>query len=281
MENLRVTLIQTALHWESPSANLPDLEEKIRAIAEPTDLIVLPEMFSSGFTMNAAAIAEPMNLTTFKWMKMMAAQMQVVVTGSYVVKENGHFYNRLVWMQPNGSYHTYDKRHLFRMAREHETYSAGKNNIFPTIKSWRLLPLICYDLRFPVWSRQQSSPPTPKGGVSSSLSFDGEPERNGLYDCLIYVANWPEARRHHWNVLLQARAIENQSYVIGVNRIGTDGNGHTYSGDSAVISPQGERLFHTAYQEVVKTVELDWQQLQSYREKFPAYLDADQFKIEY
>ncbi|MDJ1498017.1 amidohydrolase [Cytophagaceae bacterium DM2B3-1] len=262
MENIRITLIQTALHWENPGANTHSLEEKIRNIQEPTDLIVLPEMFSTGFTMDAPAVAEPMNFTTFKWLKMMAASMNAVITGSFVVKENGNFYNRLVWMRPDGSYETYDKRHLFRMANEHETYSAGTKNIYPTIKNWKFLPLVCYDLRFPAWSRNKDLS-TPSNG----------------YDCLIYVANWPEARRLHWNTLLQARAIENLSYVVGVNRVGTDGKNISYSGDSVVISHRGEKLFHAEYEEVIKTIELDWNDLQTYREKFPAYLDADTYEI--
>ena len=261
MENLRITLVQTDLHWENPAANLAMLEEKIRALTEPTDLVVLPEMFTTGFTMNAAAVAEPMNLTTFKWLKMMAAHTGAVVAGSYVVRENGHFFNRLLWMRPDGSYETYDKRHLFRMEHEHETYTAGQNSIFPSIKTWRFLPLICYDLRFPVWSRQPSS--------------DG-----ALYDCLMYIANWPEARRHHWDTLLQARAIENLSYVVGVNRVGTDGKGTAYSGDSVVVGPRGERLFHAGHEEVVQTIELDWEQLRAYRAAFPAHLDADAFSLE-
>lgn len=264
MENIQITLIQTALHWENTAANIHSLEEKIRSMEESTDLIILPEMFSTGFTMNAAAVAEPMNLTTFKWMKMMAAHTQAVVTGSYVVKESGNFYNRLVWMRPDGSYDIYDKRHLFRMANEHETYSAGIKNIYPTIKNWRFLPLVCYDLRFPAWSRNNLTSAS-KGGSG--------------YDCLIYIANWPEARRLHWNTLLQARAIENLSYVVGVNRVGEDGKNIPYSGDSSVISPRGEKLFHTEYEEVIKTIELDWNDLQTYREKFPAYLDADIYEI--
>ncbi len=267
MENIRITLIQTSLHWENSTANLHALEEKIRAIDEPTDLIVLPEMFSTGFTMNATAVAEPMNLTTFKWLTMLAAQTQAVVTGSYVVKESGKFYNRLVWMRPDGSYETYDKRHLFRMAHEHETYSAGTKSIYPTIRNWRFLPLVCYDLRFPVWSRNTGLP-------TASLAKNGT-----LYDCLIYVANWPEARRLHWNTLLQARAIENLSYVVGVNRVGTDGKNISYSGDSVVINPRGESLFHAEREEVIQTVGLDWKDLQNYREKFPAYLDSDSFQI--
>ncbi len=261
MENIRVTLIQTELYWENITANLHSLEEKIRNIQDVTDLIVLPEMFSTGFTMNAPSVAEPMNLTTFKWMKMMAAETKAVVTGSFVAKENGNFYNRLIWMRPDGSYESYDKRHLFRMAHEHKTYTGGSQVIFPTLKGWRFLPLVCYDLRFPVWSRQP-----PATGTGSA-------------DCILYVANWPEARRLHWSTLLRARAIENLAYVVGVNRVGADGKNIPYSGDSTVIGPRGEILFHAEYTEVIQTIELSGNELQTYRAAFPAYLDADAFEI--
>lgn len=260
MENLSLTLIQSALHWENAVANLAMFEEKIWQIKEATDLIVLPEMFTTGFTMNAS-LAEPMNLTTFKWMKQQAAQTGAVITGSYIVKEKEQYFNRLIWMRPDGTFEVYDKRHLFRMAEEHQTYSAGTNKIFPTLKGWRICPLICYDLRFPVWSRN-----TTKGQALA-------------YDCLMYVANWPQARSHAWNTLLQARAIENLSYVIGVNRVGADGKNIAYSGNSAVISPKGEVLFHQADHECIQTIILDAAELMAFRQKFPAFLDADGFEV--
>lgn len=261
MDNLTVTLIQTALHWEDAVANLAMFEEKIWQINAPTDLIVLPEMFTTGFTMNAVSLAEPMNLTTFKWMKQQAAQTGAVVTGSYIVKEKEHYFNRLVWMRPDGTFEVYDKRHLFRMAEEHHTYSAGNHKIIVELKGWRICPFICYDLRFPVWSRNTMS--------GETLA----------YDCLIYVANWPQARSHAWRTLLQARAIENLSYVIGVNRVGADGKDIIYSGNSAVINHKGEILFEQANKEQIHRQILDAEELMAFRQKFPAYLDADSFSI--
>lgn len=258
MSKLTVTLIQTALYWENPTANRAMLEEKIHQIDNPTDLIVLPEMFTTGFTMNAPAVAEPMNLTTFKWMKQMAAHTQAVVTGSYVVHEAGQYYNRLIWMQPDGTFDYYDKRHLFRMAQEHEHYGAGQRRIVKEWKGFRICPLICYDLRFPVWSRNY---PT------------------NSYDVLLYVANWPAVRSVPWQTLLRARAIENLSYVLGVNVVGNDPKGNHYSGDSAVIDFGGQALAAQAGHEAVITQTLDLEALRAFRERFPAYLDADQFEI--
>lgn len=268
MNDLRVTLIQTSLHWENPEANRSMLEEKLWQIRDATDVIVLPEMFTTGFTMNAARFAEPMNLTTFKWLKQQAAQTKAVVTGSYIVQENGHFYNRLIWMQPDGAYQLYDKRHLFRMADEHLTYTGGTQRIIPEWRGWRICPLVCYDLRFPVWSR--NGPVFPSESTSA-----GAP----LYDCLIYVANWPQARRHAWNTLLQARAIENLSYVVGVNRVGTDGKHIPYSGDSAVINCKGETLWNGNDAETAQTVTINQEELRNFRKKFPAFMDADHIGI--
>ncbi len=268
---MNITLLQPDLYWHDPVANRAMLEERIFSLPEPTDLIILPEMFTTGFTMDAAAVAEPMNLTTFRWLKQMAAQTGAVVTGSYVVHEKDgrnavpptgrKYFNRLIWMQPDGQFDTYDKRHLFRMAGEDTVYTAGTSRIVKVWKGWRICPLVCYDLRFPVWSRN----------TQATSSFD--------YDLLLYVANWPAARRNAWNVLLQARAIENLSYVIGVNRVGTDGNGHPYSGDSAVIDYKGEVLFRESDTEIVHQQTLSLNELQTFRAKFPANLDADSFTI--
>jgi predicted amidohydrolase len=258
MQNLTVTLIQTPLHWESASANRAMLEEKIWSINQPTDLIILPEMFTTGFSMNAAALAEVMNFETFKWMKQMASQTGAVVVGSVIIKEGSAYYNRLIWMRPDGTYESYDKRHLFRMAEEDKVYTSGEKKIIPVLKGWKILPLICYDLRFPVWSRN----------------------KNNGYDLLVYVANWPGVRSHAWNTLLKARAIENISYVAGVNRVGEDGKGLTYSGDSAVIDFKGETIFNAADKDCVQTIQLDAGLLQNFREKFPAHLDSDAFNIE-
>ena len=264
---MNVTLLQPNLYWHDPVANRAMLEERIFTLPEPTDLIVLPEMFTTGFTMDARAVAEPMNLTTFRWLKQMAAQTGAVVTGSYVVREGNSFYNRLIWMQPDGEFDVYDKRHLFRMAGEDKIYTAGTRRIVNEWKGWRICPLICYDLRFPVWSRNLSTHRL-NGGLT-----------NMDYDLLLYVANWPAARRNAWNVLLQARAIENLSYVVGVNRVGQDGNQHPYSGDSAVIDFKGDVLFRQADVEIVHQQTLSLEELRAFRERFPANLDADEFTI--
>jgi predicted amidohydrolase len=256
MNDLRITLLQSPLHWHNPEANRAMFEEKIWQLA-PTDIIVLPEMFTTGFTMEAKNWAEPMNLTTFKWLKQQAAQTQAVVVGSYIVEANGQFFNRLLWVQPDGEYQVYDKRHLFRMANEHETYTAGKEKIICEWKGWRIYPLVCYDLRFPVWSRNV----------------------NVAYDVLLYVANWPAPRAHAWSSLLVARAIENLAYAVGVNRIGTDGKGLEYSGDSAVVDYKGNYLLQCHSEEVGKQIILSKTDLEDYRQKFPAYKDADFFTL--
>jgi omega-amidase len=256
--NLNIALVQTDLFWENATANLAMLEEKIAAITQSTDLIVLPEMFTTGFTMNPAQWAEPMNFTTFKWLRQMAAQTGAVVTGSYAVKENGQYFNRLVWMQPDGGFDSYDKRHLFRMGGEDQVYTAGSRKIIKTIKDWKICPLICYDLRFPVWSRNV----------------------NLEYDLLINVANWPAVRANVWNVLLQARAIENQCYVLGVNRTGNDGNGLAHNGNSAVIDFKGDVLFRETDTQLIHCQLLNKENLDAFRQKFPAYIDADGFEIQ-
>lgn len=268
MENLKITFIQSYLHWENAIANLAMFEEKIWQLKATTDLIILPEMFTTGFSMRAPALAEHMNMNTFKWMKQQAAQTGAVITGSYIVKDKDKFYNRLIWMRPDGSYEQYDKRHLFRMAEEHQIYAAGTNRIITQLKGWRICPLICYDLRFPVWSRN-----------SSITARQGDHPQEPVYDCLIYIANWPAARSYAWSTLLQARAIENLSYVVGVNRVGTDGKGHAYSGNSAIVSPKGEQLFYQADSEMMHTVTLDAEELIAFRHKFPAHLDADSFEV--
>lgn len=267
---MNVTLLQPDLYWHDPVANRAMLEERIFALPEPTDLIVLPEMFTTGFTMDARALAEPMNLTTFRWLRQMAAQTGAVVTGSYVVRDGNAFYNRLIWMQPDGEFDTYDKRHLFRMAGEETVYTAGTRRIIKEWKGWRICPLVCYDLRFPVWSRNVE--------FRSSLETGHKPDF--AYDLLLYVANWPAPRRTAWNVLLQARAIENLSYVVGVNRVGSDGHQNTYTGDSAVIDFKGDVLFRHTDAEIVHQQTLSLPDLRAFRERFPAHLDADGFIIE-
>lgn len=264
MQDLKITWLQSELYWEEIDANLSSFEEKIWLIDGPTDVIVLPEMFSTGFTMNAAKLAERMNMRTFKWMQQMANQTNALILGSYIATENNKYYNRLVWMEPSGSFKTYDKRHLFRMAVEHTTYFPGNNLLVSDWKGWKICPLICYDLRFPVWSRNT---------VDAS---------NGKlnYDVLLYVANWPAARIEAWDSLLKARAIENLSYVVGVNRVGIDGNGIEYNGHSGCYSPKGELMIFSEDKNAINTVVLSGSALQEFREKFPAHLDADNFTID-
>jgi len=256
MEDLKLALIQSEIYWQQKGANLGMFEEKIWQISEPVDIIVLPEMFQTGFTMEHEGLSEPMNLTTFKWMKQMAAQKKAVVTGSYIVKEKGEVYNRLIWMQPDGQFETYDKRHLFRMAKEDQYYSMGQDRIVVEWKGWKICPLICYDLRFPVWARNNSL----------------------AYDALLYVANWPAARISAWDALLKARAIENVSYSVGLNRVGEDGNGIAYNGHSGAYSPKGETLSFSESEEIM-LVTLNRKDLDNFRTKFPAHLDADGFEL--
>lgn len=259
--NLTLTLVQTPLHWESPAANRAMLEEKLSDLEQPTDVIVLPEMFTTGFSMAAPQLAEPMNLHTFKWLHQMASVTGAAVTGSYIVSENGRYYNRLLWMQPDGQYFAYDKKHLFGLAGEGESYQAGEQRLVVEWRGWRICPLICYDLRFPVWSRN-----TYDNGIAS-------------YDLLLYVANWPQPRRLAWQTLLRARAIENQSYVAGVNRVGTDAKGHAYTGDSAAINYLGETLWDGGDAETTATLTLNREALLDFRQRFPFHQDADAFRF--
>jgi len=260
MEDLRITFIQSPLQWEDPAANRKLFGEKINSLSEPTDLILLPEMFSTGFSMQAAALAEEMNGATVTWMKEMAAAKNCTLCGSLILSDNGNYYNRLIWMRPDGTFLTYDKRHLFRLAEEQKTYSPGTQKIIPVIKGWKILPLVCYDLRFPVWSRRS---------------------KNEDYDLLVYVANWPDRRIRAWNTLLPARAVENQCYVAGLNRVGDDGNGISHSGYSAGYDPSGESLW-TAEPgtECIQTITLSAEALQKYRRMFPFDRDADGFSIQ-
>ena len=264
MKDLKVTLIQADLHWEEIDANLAMFEERIWQLQDAADVIVLPEMFTTGFTMNAPAFAEMMNMKTTRWMRQMADQTQALMLGSFITQVHGRFYNRLLWVEPGGTVRTYDKRHLFRMAEEHQVYAPGESLLIGNWKGWNICPLICYDIRFPVWSRNRRNPLT----------------RQLSYDLLIYVANWPRVRISAWETLLRARAIENLAYVAGVNRIGMDGNRVEYNGMSSVINPRGEVI--ASLEEVAgsPSVTLSAQALQSYRERFPAFLDADDFSIE-
>jgi omega-amidase len=255
--NLRVTIVQTELHWQDAEANRTMFSEKLAAAAPKTDLIVLPEMFTTGFSMNAEGLAEPAEGPTLTWMRQEANAHNAVITGSVMVKDENAYFNRLYWVNPDGSYAKYDKKHLFRMAKEHHTYAPGKERLIVNLKGWNICPLVCYDLRFPVWSRN----------------------KNNAYDLLLYVANWPKVRSQPWRTLLQARAIENLAYVVGVNRVGTDGNNHPYSGDSAIIHPKGYHLLETSEAEGIHTITLNKNELVNFREVFPAHLDADMFEL--
>lgn len=268
---MKVTLIQTNLHWEDRQKNLLHFDTLISSIKEPTDLIVLPEMFTTGFSMNPKEVAEASNGEGLAWLKQKAKEKKAVITGSMAVEENGNYFNRLFWVEANGNYKTYDKRHLFRMAKEDTFYTAGDKKIIGEIKDWKVCPLVCYDLRFPVWSRNRFQE-AGGSGQEALGSWD--------YDVLVYVANWPEVRSYPWKQLLIARAIENQCYVIGLNRIGNDGNGFGHSGDSVILNPRGEVISLTkANEESVETLSLDKNYLEEFRKIFPVGLDADDFTI--
>jgi len=258
MSTLSITGIQTKLYWEDKKANLQMFEEKILSISKPTEVVVLPEMFSTGFSMRPEKLAETMEGETLRWMKRMASAKGIVLTGSVIIEESSQYFNRLVWMLPNGDVGYYDKRHLFAYADEDQHYSAGSKRLIASVNGWKINLLVCYDLRFPVWSRQDQA----------------------RYDVLIYVANWPDRRIRAWRTLLQARAIENQCYVVGVNRVGEDGNGIHYSGESMVVDPAGETLYQNKDEEDIFTVALDSSDLETIRRKFPFWKDADKFNIE-
>ena len=260
MQDLNISLIQSELHWQSIEANLAMFEEKIWKLDQKSDVILLPEMFNTGFTMEVA-LAEPMNSKTFRWMKQMASQTGALMLGSYIVKEQGQHFNRLLWMEPNGEFAHYDKRHLFRMAEEHKTYSQGNELLIRNWKGWNICPLVCYDLRFPVWSRNRTA--------------DSQPS----YDLLVYVANWPQARVGAWDALLKARAIENACYSIGLNRVGVDGNDIPYNGHSTAYNFKGEALFEAGEKEGLHSISIDHQALTAYRKAFPVHLDADDFEV--
>jgi omega-amidase len=250
--NLRVTLIQSILHWEDISANLEMFSQKISTIGE-TDLIILPETFSTGFSMNPK-FAEEQNGLSVEWMKKMAAEKNCVITGSLMIKERGKYFNRLYWVKPDGEFYTYDKRHLFILSDEPKFFTAGKERLIVELNGWKICPLICYDLRFPVWARNRDE-----------------------YDVLLYVANWPERRAQAWKYLLIARAIENQCYTIGLSRVGNDGNDIYHSGDSMVLDPLGNVLYHKHHEENITTLELNYEELQKAREQLPFLKDADDF----
>lgn len=262
MSLLTITTIQSNLHWQDIPANLAMFEQKIDSIKEKTEIVILPEMFSTGFSMQPTLLAEKMDGQTINWMKRIAASKKIILTGSIIIEEDGKFYNRLVWMLPNGTYGRYDKRHRFAFAGEDKAYTAGSKRLIASVKGWKINLLVCYDLRFPVWARQKST-------GDAALE----------YDVLIYIANWPERRNHAWKTLLPARAIENQAFVVGVNRVGDDGNNIHYSGDSMVIDPLGATLYSKPQDEDVFTITLEKEKLDAIRHQFPFWKDADEFSI--
>ncbi len=255
--DLTISLVQSSLFWQDTEANRKHLAKKINAISQNTDLIILPEMFTTGFSMNAALLAESMDGTTLRWMQDLAIQKDAVIVGSLIIQDHDLYYNRLIWMRPDGSLDFYDKRHLFAMAGEHNVYTAGSQRLIVTLHGWRICPMICYDLRFPVWSRNSD-----------------------FYDLLIYIANWPDRRSYDWNTLLKARAIENQSYVAAVNRVGVDDLGHQYNGDSCVIDPGWNKvLYHKSHTEDTHTITLSKEHLVKVRKRLPFLQDQDPFTI--
>ncbi|RMF02845.1 MAG: amidohydrolase [Bacteroidetes bacterium] len=256
MSSLRIAFIQAELHWEDAIANRAQFEQYFNRISTDVDLIVLPEMFTTGFSMNPAPLAEPMDGPTHAWLREWAARKQATLTGSLIIREGAHYYNRLLWVRPDGITATYDKRHLFSLAGEQHAYTAGRVQQVMTCKGWRILPLICYDLRFPVWSRNTMD-----------------------YDLLLYVANFPDKRAHAWRSLLQARAIENQAYVLGVNRVGVDGNGIYYAGESCLIDYAGHFHAHLPATPASAEVNLDREKLHSFRQRFAFLPDRDRFRF--
>ena len=257
MESIKITICQAYLFWENAAKNLQNLSLKLSSLKEKTDLILLPEMFNTGFTTNVEKCAERMDGNTMKWMYQTSRTFNCVVAGTLIVEENGNYYNRFVWMSPDGSYVHYDKRHLFGLANEDSVFTPGNSRIMLKLKGWKICPMICYDLRFPVWSRNQT---------------EG-------YDLLVYTASWPDKRSAHWRTLIPARAIENQAFVIGVNRVGHDGNEVYYSGGSMCISPLGDVVYYKPEDEDLYTFTLNPADLANARQQFPFLKDADRYSI--
>jgi predicted amidohydrolase len=256
MSALTVSIVQADLHWHDAELNRELFSTALHELQEQTDLIVLPEMFTTGFTMDAATYAESMGGVSIAWMKEMAATKNASICGSLIIAENNEFYNRFVCVSPSGELVSYDKRHLFRLADEQRHFAAGDKIITFEINGWRICPMVCYDLRFPAWSRNRDN-----------------------YDLLLYVANWPGRRHYAWESLLRARAIENLSYVVGVNRTGVDGNDIPYTGGSAIIDYFGKELANLNDETGVVTRQLDLDSLQTFRERFAFHKDADEFSI--
>jgi len=257
MSILKITTFQTYLFWENIDKNLQNLGLRLSSIREKTDLIVLPEMFSTGFSMNPSKLAEEMEGKSMKWMLEQARKFDSVVTGSIIIKEDNKNYNRLIWMRPDGTYEYYDKRHLFGLGEEDQHYTAGNKKLFVELNDWKICPVICYDLRFPVWLRNT----------------------NQEYDMLLIVANWPERRSLHWRSLIPARAIENQAFVVAVNRVGHDGNEVYHSGDSMCIDPNGKVIYYKPNDEDLYTFSINKDDLTEARASFPFLKDGDSFKL--
>ncbi|MBO2010635.1 amidohydrolase [Hymenobacter negativus] len=258
MSDLTVSFLQTALHWHDAAANRAAIGQQLATLSQPTDLIVLPEMFTTGFSMEAAGQAETMSGPTVAWLREQAAAHDAVVTGSVIIEENGAYFNRLLWVRPDGTLSYYNKRHLFTLAGEQHTYTPGQVRLVEDWRDWRICPLVCYDLRFPVWSRNHSTEP---------------------YDLLLYVANWPAVRRTAWMTLLRARAIENVACTLGVNRIGQDALGHEYSGDSALLDAKGNYLAEANSEAGIFTHTLKRDELDEFRTRFTALNDGDAFEL--
>jgi omega-amidase len=258
ISHLKITIFQAYLFWENVDKNLQNLALRLSmGIKEKTDLIILPEMFNTGFSMNTEALAEEMDGKTVQWMKATAQKYECVVTGSLIIKEDGHYYNRLIWMMPDGEIAHYDKRHLFGLGQEDKNYTPGDKKVIVNLKGWKIRLAICYDLRFPVWLRNQ----------------------NEEYDILLLIASWPDKRSAHWNALIPARAIENQSYVIAVNRVGHDGKELYHSGHSQCIDPMGRTVYYKPEDEDLYTFSIGYEELIKTRENFPFLRDADSFQI--
>jgi omega-amidase len=261
-KDLKVTLIQADTRWHDPAGNRKLYGDLVRAHANGADLVVLPETFTSGFTNETVGNAETMAGESVKWFQALAKDVGSTLTGSMVIKDGERFYNRLFWMRPDGSHETYDKRHLFRMANEHERYACGTSRTIVEIAGWRVMPLVCYDLRFPVWSRNRHD----------GTRFD--------YDAILYVANWPSPRHYAWQTLLRARAMENLAYCLGVNRVGSDGNNLSYLGGSVALDYLGQPIVECGAQPQAVTTTLHAEPLKSFRARFPTNLDADSFRLE-
>lgn len=255
-KTLDVALVQTDLAWEDCKANLKNIEQKIQGLS-PTDLILLPEMFTTGFSTEPQPIAQKMDGPAISWMQDMAERCNSDIVGSMIIEDRERYYNRLAWVKPDASVLTYDKKHLFSFAGEDKKYSPGTDQLVVELNGWKIATFICYDLRFPIWSRNDKQ----------------------RYDIAVYIASWPEKRSEHWKTLLRARAIENQAYVIGLNRVGEDGNNISYSGDSMIIDPLGEILFHSRFEEVVHLYSLQKDHLDTIRERFPFLEDADNYTL--